>query len=200
MVERETCSVADHADKHEGARLALKLPKPRYDIRHLERLPLGTTYPAQVRRVAGMLCRDPLASHHAHTYIDYTGVGRGVMDMFKETRMPRLHPVTITAGNAITRTADGWHVAKLELISRVQALLHTGQLSIAKELADTATLMRELQDFHVIFSSAGNAQFGAREGAHDDLVLAAAMAIFGATRAEPVMELGLMMPGNGYRY
>jgi len=116
------------------------------------------------------------------------------MDMFKLTRMPRLHAVTITAGNAITRTADGWHVAKLELISRVQALLHTGQLSIAKDLADTAPLMREMQDFRVTFGSAGNAQFGAREGAHDDLVLAVAMAIFGATRAESVTEIGLHLP------
>ncbi len=31
-------------------------------------------------------------------------------------------------------------------------------------------------------------------------VLSVAMAIFGATRAEPVMELGLMMPGNGYSH
>lgn len=158
------------------------------------------TYPEQVSRVTGLLCRDPLASHRAHTYIDYTGVGRGVMDMFKLTRMPRLHPVTITPGNAVTRTVDGWHVAKLELISRIQALFHAGELIIAKDLADTATLARELQDFRVTFSSAGNAQFGAREGAHDDLVLAAAMAIFGATRAEPIMEPGLGLPSNIFNW
>ncbi|WP_027484935.1 hypothetical protein [Rhodanobacter sp. OR87] len=152
------------------------------------------------KTVLGFLCRDPLASHHAATYIDKTGVGAGPWDMFKETRMKRMHAVTITSGTAVTRTADGWHVAKLELVSRIQALLHSGDLLIEPELADAATLARELQDFRVTFSTAGNAQFGAREGAHDDLVLSVVTAIFGATRAEPVMELGLMMPGNGYRH
>ncbi len=53
--------------------------------------------------------------------------------------------------------------------------------------------MRELQDFRVSFSTAGNPIFGAREGAHDDLVLAVALAIFGATRSEPVMEINMRM-------
>jgi hypothetical protein len=47
-------------------------------------------------------------------------------------------------------------------------------------------LARELQDFRARFTEAGNATFNAREGAHDDLVLALALAVFGLPRPEPV--------------
>jgi hypothetical protein len=82
-------------------------------------------------------------------------------------------------------------MSKMVLISRVQALLHAKELSIEPALADAAVLVRELQDFRVSFSTAGNAIFGAREGAHDDLVLAVALAIFGATQPAPVMDIPL---------
>ena len=166
-------------------------PRAVYRIRHLERLPLGMVYPAQVAYVAGLLAREPLASRRPSTYVDHTGVGRAVFDMFRAARLPHCYPVTITGGDGVTRAGDGWHVAKLILISRVQALLHAGELAIEPALPDAAVLARELQDFRVSFSSAGNAIFGAREGAHDDLVLAVALAIFGATQPAEAMDIPL---------
>lgn len=191
MAERETCHVADNADRKEGELLALHLPPVQYRIRHLERLKLGMSYPAQVQYVKRLLQRDPLASYRAATYVDGTGVGRSVMDTFRQAHIVRLYSVTITGGEKVTRDMDGWHASKLDLISRVQAMLHSQTLTIEPELADATVLMRELQDFRVSFSTAGNPIFGAREGAHDDLVLAVAMAIFGATRSEPVTHIGL---------
>jgi hypothetical protein len=67
-------------------------------------------------------------------------------------------------------------VPKLSLISRVQALLHEGRLKIHKDLAEAATLVRELQDFRVEFTGSGAITFNARVGRHDDLVLALAIA------------------------
>lgn len=52
-------------------------------------------------------------------------------------------------------------------------------------------LLRELQDFRVRFSDAGNATFNAREGAHDDLVLVLALAVFGFSRPEPAREVAV---------
>lgn len=167
----------------------LKPPEPEYNIRHLERLPLGIPYPAQVAHVIGLLSRAPLSTTETRTYIDHTGVGRPVFDMFRGAHIKRLYGVTITAGNEVTRVNDGWdvgwHVPKLELISRVQALLHSGQLAIDETLADAKALVSELQNFRGTFTTAGNLIFNARSGAHDDLVLALAMAIFGATQRVP---------------
>jgi len=64
------------------------------------------------------------------------------------------------------------------------------ELTIEPELTDAAALVRELQDFRVSYSTTGNAIFSAREGAHDDLVLAASLAIFGA--AHPIPNAALM--------
>jgi len=102
-----------------------------------------------------------------------------------------LNPKGKNGSTKVTRDADGWHASKLDLISRLQAMLHNQTLTIEPELEDAAVLMRELQDLRVSFSTAGNPIFGAREGAHDDLVLAVAMAIFGATRSEPVTHIGI---------
>ena len=84
----------------------------------------------------------------------------------------------------ISYSPAGWSVPKAELVSKLQALLHAGQLRIAAGLPDAAVLARELQDFRVRFTEAGNATFNAREGAHDDLVLALALAVFGLSRPE----------------
>lgn len=168
------------------------LPPPEYNLRHLERLPLGTNYPAQVQYVACLLRREPLASHDTATYVDQTGVGRAVFDMFRQARLPHLYGVTITGGNEVTHDVGGWHVAKLELVSRLQAALHSKGLAVDPALEDASALLKEMQDFRVKFSTAGNPIFGAREGAHDDIVLATALAIFGATQPEPAttMKLG----------
>lgn len=81
---------------------------------------------------------------------------------------------------------------KGELVSKLQALLHSGDLRIASSLPDASVLARELQDFRVRFTEAGNATFNAREGAHDDLVLALALAVFGLSRPEAVREVDVV--------
>ena len=80
----------------------------------------------------------------------------------------------------------------MEPVSKLQAALHSGDLKIAKGIADAPVLLRELQDFRLRYTDAANATFNAREGAHDDLVLALAMALFTLTRDEPAIRLDVM--------
>jgi hypothetical protein len=163
---------------------------PRYEVQHLERLRLGMPYPQQVDAIEAMLCRDPLNRLAPAVLVDYTGVGRPVFDMFAERpALQRAQGVVITGGRETSGTTSGWSVPKGELVSKLQALLHSGQLRIAASLPDAAVLARELQDFRVRFSEAGNAIFNAREGAHDDLVLALALAVFGLSRPEIAREV-----------
>lgn len=178
-------------ERHSGHRLGWRGNveqrfRPLYQVRYLERLPLQMAYPDQIAYVGSLLRREPLASSTPDVLIDYTGVGRPVFDMFKQARTPRVKGVTITSGNNPERTPVGWSVPKTILVSHVQAKLHTGDLRIAKELSEAQTLTRELQDFRVRFTTAGNATFGAREGAHDDLVLAMAIAVFGGENQQRV--------------
>jgi hypothetical protein len=160
-------------------------------VRHLERLPLGMPYPDQVNYVMDLVNRQPLIN--PEIYIDYTGVGRPVFDLFTEARLPRLHGIAITAGNDITRKEAGTilGVPKHLLMSKLQAQLHTGNLKIAAGIQDAPVLLKEMQDFRVTFTSNGNAIFNARQGAHDDLVLAVAMAVFGATKPKTPNQINV---------
>ena len=80
----------------------------------------------------------------------------------------------------MTRGGPIHGVPKLDLVSRLQALLHEGRLKIHKDLAEADTLVRELQDFRCEFTAAGHLTFNARSGKHDDLVLALAIAVWRA--------------------
>src|SRR5216683_3150394 len=144
-----------------------------FQVRHLERAPIGTPYPAIVARVGRILAMVP----GAQLAIDFNGVGRPVFDMF---RYAGISPtgVLITGGTAETQDGQICSVPKLSLISRLQALLHEGRLRIHREIPDAAALVRELQDFRVEFTAAGHITFNARVGRHDDLVLALAIAVW----------------------
>ncbi len=146
-----------------------------YQVGHLERMPLGTPYPGIVAHVGRLLGKLP----DPELVIDYTGVGRPVFDLFTYAGISPVG-VLITGGAVETRYGATCGVPKLTLVSRLQALLHQGQLKIQKELSEAETLVRELQDFRVEFTATGHLTFNARAGKHDDLVLALAIAVWRA--------------------
>ncbi len=148
----------------------------RYAVRHIERWKLGTPYPEIVRSV-GQLLTHPALGRDVTLVIDATGVGRAVVDLFLAGNHPyTIVPVMITAGND-SRTEYGWsYVPKRELVGTVQVLLQGERLRFAQALPETALLTSELQNFQVKVTAAANETFNAREGKHDDLVLALALA------------------------
>jgi hypothetical protein len=167
----------------------------RLDVRHLSRLPLRTSYPDVVSHVATLLRRPPLRNPRADLVIDATGVGRPVVQLFERAGLKPI-AVTITSGDAETRTPEGeWRVAKLQLVSRLQALLHSGELRTAEGLTEAKAFASELMDFRATFSDSGNVRFGAREGQHDDLVLAVAIGAWWASRHKIDQPLGTFSIG-----
>lgn len=156
-----------------------------FDVRHLQRLPLGMAYPAVVQAVADLMSRPPL-DDLADLVIDETGVGRAVADIFDTSAM-QAQRVTITAGNEVTCAGlNRWHVAKGVLISTLDARLHTGDLKFAAALQEAEAMREELKDFRRKVSVAGRYTFEARVGKHDDLVLAVAIALWWAVRPPPL--------------
>jgi hypothetical protein len=160
-----------------------------FHARHLERFPLGTPYPAIVASVADMLKQAPLSSGTPRLAVDETGVGAPVVDLFRQARLNAvLHPIHITGGATVNYDRGVEYVPKRNLVSVVQVALQTDKLKIAEALPEAGTLVRELQDFQVKITEAANDTYGAwREGAHDDLVLAVALALYvGKKRGELV--------------
>jgi hypothetical protein len=91
--------------------------------------------------------------------------------------------ITITAGLEATQHGTRTcHVPKAMLISNLEARSHTGELRIAAAASDAGALKEELKDFKRKVSEAGRATYSARVGAHDDLVLCVAIALWMATQ------------------
>jgi hypothetical protein len=194
---------------------------PVLNIQFLKRWELGTPYPQIIADVAALLNRTEHKNASARPLrgsalgLDATGVGRAIVDLFKAARPPcRLYPVTITAGNAATADSGEWHIPKKDLVAVVNAALQTKRLLWDPRLPYDAVLTKELRDFQTRITPAGNEQFGAwREGQHDDLLLAVAIATWLAERTGPEVTtrpfaLGGManvMPGalgggSGFRF
>jgi hypothetical protein len=162
-----------------GGRTLIEQSKDQFDVRYLQRLPLGWPYPQIISYVIDILKREPL-SDGCDLVIDITGVGIICGELFDGAGL-RPIKVSITSGSDQTRVDQRrWNVSKTVLISSLDARLNTGELRIAKALADAPALAEELQDFRRLVTQAGNATYAARIGKHDDLVLAVAMATWWA--------------------
>ena len=161
--------------------------RPQYLVRHLERVPLGVSYVDQGEHIRRLIAAEPLAGK-VEVVADATGVGKPVLDMLRASGL-RMTGVTITAGSDEAGGGDDWRVSKLLLISKLQALLHNGELKIARALPLSGELVQELQNFRVSYSATGYMGFGARSGTHDDLVLALALAVWRAARPDMRRQL-----------
>jgi hypothetical protein len=146
---------------------------------------LGTPYTEVVQRVVDVLGNPKLAGGR-RLAVDATGVGMPVVDMLRAAKPGcTLMPMLITGG--VGERFDGrvWHVAKVDLLAGLQALLEKGELGIAKGMRETPTLVKELTDVRVRYRNSGRVRLGA-DGAeeHDDLVIAVALACWAGTKAE----------------
>jgi hypothetical protein len=163
-----------------------------YAVRHLQRWPPGTPYPEVCQCVAGLFGTAPLSK--SYLAVDYTGVGRPILDMLRRARV-RAHvaPILVTAGHKATADErGGWCVPRRELASNLQVLLQSRRLRVAPALPEATTLVRELSAFQVKVPSATEEELVAwREGTHDDLVLAVAVAAWIGERALRCLIIGL---------
>jgi hypothetical protein len=148
-----------------------------YTIRDLVRWQQDS-YENMSNRVSARL-RNPIMKD-ATLIVDETGIGAAVTDMMRKRGWhPR--PVTITGGSKVSRDgAYGYHIPKRDLVTTVGLLLESRRLRIPTSLPLAQTLAEELHNFKVTISALGHDSYGAgddwREGSHDDLVLAVALA------------------------
>jgi hypothetical protein len=158
----------------------------RFDLRYLERLPLGTEYGAAVERVREVTERLRGAGAAASVAVDATGVGWPVVEMLRGAGLRcEVTAVVITGGERESRGPGLVRVPKRDLVTGLQVVMETGEFRMAAGMKEGAALVKELAGMRVKVSGAGNETWGAwREGTHDDLVLSVALACWRARRRE----------------
>lgn len=162
------------------------------NVLHLERWKRRTSYPQIVADTVKMingLKKFQSPDGKPVLAIDATGVGAPVVDLFKrETIKAELKPIQIVGGATVSEEFGVTRVPKRDLVSVVQVALQNRILHIAERLPAASLLRTELENFQTKITEAANDVYGAwREGQHDDLVLATALALWCANR--PVFRI-----------
>jgi hypothetical protein len=128
--------------------------------------------------------------------VDQTGVGAPVIDYMRERGLtPKA--ITITAGDKPHSTDQwmrNWRVPKRDLITNLLVLSQKRQLKIATGLEEASSLLAELQNMRVKIDlrTAHDSYVSWREGQHDDLVFAVALAAWWAEK-RPLPRLACPM-------
>jgi hypothetical protein len=148
-----------------------------YAVRHLERLPPATPFPEVFARLTEVFAAEPLRG--SRLVVDYTGVGQPVLDMLRKAKVgAKIIALFVTTGKrSSSDERGGWWVPRQELAASLQVLLQSRRLRVAPALPESAMLARELAAFKVKVSTSSPEEMDAwRQGTHDDLVLAVAVA------------------------
>src|SRR5262245_56749530 len=170
-----------------------------YALRHLERFPLGTSYPAVADRLQALFAQAPLTD--AVLAVDRTAVGKPVVDLLRRVGLrAQIRATVVTSGHKAVLEEGVWQVPKLELVSLLQIVLQARRLQVAQGLAEAPVLLRELTTFRAKRPAAGDdALADWRTAPHDDLVLAAALAVWHGERHRSTAGFLPYVLGNAAR-
>ncbi len=177
VIEREVKVPARREIKH----------RAHYEVRQIERFQLGGSYGSYENRAVEMCRKAPVGK--LTLVVDHTGVGRRVFEALQEKLRGIVSPtaVTITAGAKVHYEDGVYNVPKRDLVGVVQVLLGEERLKIAQEETLSSVLVKELQNFRIKITDKRNDTYEAwREGDHDDLVLATALACWWGENYGPV--------------
>lgn len=162
---------------------------PMLTLSYLHRWPLGTKYGGIVAAVKAFLA-SPLAGDRPRLVIDGTGVGVAVLELFDAAKV-RYEAVSIHGGERTTRDGKLWRVPKAALVAALQVPLQSGRLRVEPPGMPFADELRaEMGNFRRTLTVNAHESYAAwREGDHDDLVLALAIACWRATKATARMRV-----------
>lgn len=171
----------DQLNIYQAARMrehpSLSPARPVLSVRHLERLPLQTKYPAVVAHLVKLMNTAQLKGR-AVLIVDATGVGRPIVDALEQAGLLPV-AITITGGNTVGGAGRVLSVPKRDLVGAALVCMQAGRLKVSEALPEAQTLVRELLNFKVTISTAGHDSYAAwRESVHDDLVLALSIAVW----------------------
>lgn len=160
--------------------------KQLLEIVALKRLPIGTPYPAVVETLLEMR-RNPQL-RQADLVVDATGVGRPVVDYLWKSGLSPV-AISIHGGDSVSSSRERYlelKVPKRDLVANLQVLVQNKRLRLNPRVPNAKVLANELQNLRVrIDPRTAHDSYGAwREGEHDDLVLAVAIAAWYARHSQ----------------
>jgi len=162
--------------------MALRWTFSEYWLQHLQRWQLGTKYAKIAADVAELLRRPPFRGTDTTLVIDRGGVGEAVYEQIEDHAgggPADLVGVSITGGRKVTSAGpQHYRVPKRELVAALQVAVQNGEIRAASDLELWPTLRSEMESFTAEITETGHDTYEARQGEHDDLVLALALPVW----------------------
>lgn len=155
-------------------------PGDHFVVRHLERLPMRSTYPQVAERLRELVqSLWQRGETSPHVYIDATGLGRPVVEILSRGLIYCwFWSVYFNHGDQWSQDGSTIRLGKAWLVARLKVLLQLGELHLPRQSAEADTLARELTDYEVKVLPDANERPGAfRVGTSDDMVTALGMAV-----------------------
>jgi hypothetical protein len=166
-----------------------------YRVRGLRRLKLGTSYPEIVAETVSV-ARTVAARGPTTVVVDATGVGAPVVDLLRaelDSTIP-LVPVIFTAGDTMRSENGTFRVPKKDLVHGLIVLFEDNRLRLLDDHPEARALVNELSNMRIKISGESHASYEAwRQGQHDDMVFALALACWRGRWSEP-KPLGSQKP------
>lgn len=170
----------DKVDKN-GELYREKKLELQMNLRYLQRPNLMTDYVKITEIVEGIYRSAPSITD---IVVDATGVGRPIVDMLLK-RGVKVIPVTITGGLDEGTNDLGFTVPKRGIVSNLARYIHEDRIRVARGLPLWEVLRQELLTFKAQrLGTAVKFEADWRSTEHDDLVLAAALAIWWGDRTK----------------
>jgi hypothetical protein len=199
----------DIGQKHDPTAIAVmeqeeRLVEGRYEDhylgRHIERLPLSTSYTAIATRLAGIVGNvAKRGASVAAVFVDATGVGKPVVDVLNDAGV-QVTAVYFTHGDRRTVNEDrSVTLGKAYLVSHLKVLMQTHRIHLTHS-AEMEAMQTELLDYEIRVNEHANDTYGAfTVGTHDDLVTALGLAVqegaglpFAWLRNDPAFRAGAL--------
>jgi len=127
-----------------------EVPSGEYDFNliHIERPSLGTTYPAIVNRLRELNDDYTALPGDKELIVDTTGVGEPFFDMLKAAYFThKLYGITIHGGSEERRDGNKYYVPKRNLVSALSIANQTGKLQIAENIPLADVFLQEVGNF-----------------------------------------------------
>lgn len=194
IIERKQRKLDPEVPKEEGVFIPERDQRPRietkYEVRYLHRWSLGTPYDDIASRISDIVHSDKLDGE-THLVVDGTGVGAGVVELFRKHDTNPVE-IVIHSGKNVNRTGLRYNVPKMDLVAALNTLFERRLIRIAPS-PFRDQFVDELSTFKYKIRS--NAQASAehwRQRDHDDLVLAVAQGVWYAQYHGPTAGIDFM--------
>ena len=147
---------------------------PHYGLVYLEVMPLKTQYNAVEDRAQAILHG---IRNDCHFLVDATGVGNPI---YQRLQPLGAIPIIVVSGHTVNaRENGGYNVPKRDIVTSLQAVMHSRRLQIASQLPHLDDLRKQILGFKMKPRDSGSLGFEARvEKTHDDIVMSLAVNVW----------------------